>query len=323
MKNVKTEGIITKAVGGNYYVAVADGVLCCNARGVFRKEKISPCAGDNVVVSIEENAVPLIVEIKERKNHIIRPPLANLDCALLVTSAVDPVPNTLVTDKLISIFESKHIEPVIVITKQDLRECEDFAGIYRKCGFKVFYMDNSTGNGIDEIRSYISGKLSALIGNSGVGKSSLMNHLFPGLERSTGDISKKLGRGRHTTRFMSLLTAASQVMVQQAACSAAGETRQGELFAIDGGYIADTPGFSTVEVSRYGFIPKNELQYSFREFSEYLGKCRFRDCVHLKESGCAVTEALREGKINSSRYDSYVKMCEEAERLNEWEFKNK
>ena len=298
MKNVKTEGIITKAVGGNYYVAVADGVLCCNARGVFRKEKISPCAGDNVVVSIEENAVPLIVEIKERKNHIIRPPLANLDCALRVTSAVDPVPNTLVTDKLISIFESKHIEPVIVITKQDLRECEDFAGIYRKCGFKVFYMDNSTGNGIDAIRSYISGKLSALIGNSGVGKSSLMNHLFPGLERSTGDISKKLGRGRHTTR-------------------------QAELFAIDGGYIADTPGFSTVEVSRYGFIPKNELQYSFREFSEYLGKCRFRDCVHLKESGCAVTEALREGKINSSRYDSYVKMCEEAERLNEWEFKNK
>ena len=283
MKNVQSEGIITKAVGGNYYVAVADGILCCNARGVFRKEKISPCAGDNVVVSIEENAVPLIVEIKKRKNHIIRPPLANLDCALLVTSAVDPVPNTLVTDKLISIFESKHIEPVIVITKQNLSE---------------FYMDNSTGNGIDAIRSYISGKLSALIGNSGVGKSSLMNHLFPGLERSTGDISKKLGRGRHTTR-------------------------QAELFAIDGGYIADTPGFSTVEVSRYGFIPKNELQYSFREFSEYLGKCRFRDCVHLKESGCAVTEALREGKINSSRYDSYVKMCEEAERLNEWEFKNK
>ena len=207
MKNVKTEGIITKAVGGNYYVAVADGVLCCNARGVFRKEKISPCAGDNVVVSIEENAVPLIVEIKERKNHIIRPPLANLDCALLVTSAVDPVPNTLVTDKLISIFESKHIEPVIVITKQDLRECEDFAGIYRKCGFKVFYMDNSTGNGIDVIRSYISGKLSALIGNSGVGKSSLMNHLFPGLERSTGDISKKLGR-RQDRRSYLLLTEA-------------------------------------------------------------------------------------------------------------------
>ena len=299
LNNGKFEGIITKAVGGIYYVAVADGVLCCNARGVFRKEKISPCAGDNVTVTVEENAVPLITEIKERKNHIIRPPLANLDCTLLVTSAVDPVPNTLVTDKLISIFESKHIEPVIVITKQDLRECEDFAEIYHSCGFKVFYMDNNTGNGIEEIKSYVSCKLSALIGNSGVGKSSLMNHLFPGLERSTGDISKKLGRGRHTTR-------------------------QVELFSLDGGgYIADTPGFSTVEVSRYGFIPKNELQYSFREFNDYLGKCRFRDCVHLKESGCAVTEALRDGKINGSRYDSYVKMCEEAEKLNEWEFKNK
>ena len=185
-----------------------------------------------------------------------------------------------------------------MITKQDIRECEDFASVYRNCGFNVFYMDNSTGNGIDEIKQYIRGKLSALIGNSGVGKSSLMNHLFPGLERSTGDISKKLGRGRHTTR-------------------------QVELFRLDGGYIADTPGFSTVEVSRYGFIPKNELQYSFREFADYLGKCRFRDCVHLKESGCAVTEALREGKIEQSRYDSYAKMCEEADKLNEWEFKNK
>ena len=143
------------------------------------------------------------------------------------------------------------------------------------------------------------GKLSALIGNSGVGKSSLMNHLFPGLMADTGDISKKLGRGRHTTR-------------------------QVELFRLDeGGYIADTPGFSTVEVSRYGFIPKNELQYSFREFSDYIGKCRFRDCVHLKETGCAVTEALKEGYINPSRYESYVKMCEEAEKLNEWEFKEK
>ncbi len=298
MDKHKFEGIITKAVGGNYYVDVSDGVLCCNARGVFRKEKISPCAGDNVIVSAEENAVPLITEIKERRNHIIRPPLANLDCALLVTSAVDPLPNTLVTDKLISIFESKRIEPVIVITKQDIRECEDFASVYRSCGFNVFYMDNSTGKGIDEIKEYIRGKLSALIGNSGVGKSSLMNHLFPGLERSTGDISKKLGRGRHTTR-------------------------QVELFRLDGGYIADTPGFSTVEVSRYGFIPKNELQNSFREFTDYLGKCRFRDCVHLKESGCAVTEALREGKIEQSRYDSYARMCEEADKLNEWEFKNK
>ena len=293
------EGVITKAVGGNYHVVTSDGILCCSARGIFRKNKISPCAGDRVKVCIEENNLPVICEINDRKNHIIRPPIANLDCALLVASAVDPAPNPLITDKLISIFESKGIEPILVLTKRDLQSCDDFADIYRSCGFKVIYMDNITGNGIEQIKQQIAGKMSALIGNSGVGKSSLMNILFPGLNTDTSDISKKLGRGRHTTR-------------------------QVEFYPLDGGgYIADTPGFSTVEVSRYGFVPKNELQYSFREFSEYIDKCKFRDCVHLKESGCAIREALDAGKINPSRYDSYVKMYEEADKLNEWEFKSK
>ena len=293
------EGVITKAVGGNYHVVTSDGILCCSARGIFRKNKISPCAGDRVKVCIEENNLPVICEINDRKNHIIRPPIANLDCALLVASAVDPAPNPLITDKLISIFESKGIEPILVLTKRDLQSCDDFADIYRSCGFKVIYMDNITGNGIEQIKQQVAGKMSALIGNSGVGKSSLMNILFPGLNTDTSDISKKLGRGRHTTR-------------------------QVEFYPLDGGgYIADTPGFSTVEVSRYGFVPKNELQYSFREFSEYIDKCKFRDCVHLKESGCAIREALDAGKINPSRYDSYVKMYEEADKLNEWEFKSK
>ena len=293
------EGVITKAVGGNYHVVTSDGILCCSARGIFRKNKISPCAGDRVKVCIEENNLPVICEINDRKNHIIRPPIANLDCALLVASAVDPAPNPLITDKLISIFESKGIEPILVLTKRDLQSCDDFADIYRSCGFKVIYMDNITGNGIEQIKQQIAGKMSALIGNSGVGKSSLMNILFPGLNTDTSDISKKLGRGRHTTR-------------------------QVEFYPLDGGgYIADTPGFSTVEVSRYGFVPKNELQYSFREFSEYIDKCKFRDCVHLKESGCAIREALDAGKINPSRYDSYVKMYGEADKLNEWEFKSK
>ncbi len=293
------EGVITKAVGGNYYVVTSDGVLCCSARGIFRKNKISPCAGDNVMICIEENNLPVICKIMDRKNYLIRPPMANLDCALLVASAVDPAPNPLITDKLISIFESKGIEPILVLTKRDLQSCDGFADIYRSCGFKVIYMDNITGNGIDQIKEQITGKMSALIGNSGVGKSSLMNILFPGLNTDTSDISKKLGRGRHTTR-------------------------QVEFYPLQGGgYIADTPGFSTVEVSRYGFVPKNELQYSFREFSDFVDKCRFRDCVHLKESGCAIREALSAGKINPSRYDSYVKMYEEADKLNEWEFKSK
>lgn len=293
------EGVITKAVGGNYYVVTSDGVLTCNARGIFRKNKISPSAGDNVIVTIEENNIPLISEIKERKNYIIRPPIANLDMALIVSSAVDPAPNTLITDKLVSIFESKGIEPIIILTKTDLQSCDEFAEIYRSCGFKVIYMDNVTGVGIEEIKSVIKGKMSALIGNSGVGKSSLMNILFPDLKTDTGDISKKLGRGRHTTR-------------------------QVEFYPLsDGGYIADTPGFSTVEVSKYGFIPKDELQYSFREFEKYLNKCQFRDCVHLKEKGCLIIEAVQQGVIQSSRFESYKRMYEEADKLNEWEFKNK
>ncbi len=298
--NKKTiEGIITKAVGGNYYVAYSGGTLCCNARGIFRKNKISPCAGDNVIVEAEENQLPVITEIKDRKNFIIRPPLANLDMALIVTSAVDPAPNTLITDKLIAIFESKGIEPVIVITKHDLQNCDDFASIYINAGFKVIYMDNTIGEGIDRVRNTISGKMTALIGNSGVGKSSLMNILFPELKTDTGEISKKLGRGRHTTRTV-------------------------EFYPLpEGGYIADTPGFSTVEVSKYGFIPKNELQYAFREFEPYLEHCRFRDCIHLKERGCAVTEGLSKGEFSLSRYESYVKLCEESDKLKEWEFKNK
>ncbi|MCH5323590.1 MAG: ribosome small subunit-dependent GTPase A [Eubacterium sp.] len=289
-------GIITKAVGGYYDVVTSDGVICCTARGIFRKNKISPCAGDNVTVEIEQSAQPVITEIAERKNHLIRPPLANLDCALIVTSAVDPPPNAFVTDKLTAIFEGKGIEPIIVITKNDIQGCEEFAEIYRGCGFKVIYSDES-GRGSDEILSAIGGKLSALIGNSGVGKSSLMNRIFPNLDINTAQISKKLGRGRHTTR-------------------------QVELYALpDGGYIADTPGFSTVEVSRYGYVDKSELQYTFREFESYLEHCRYRDCVHLKETGCAVTEAVEQGKINRSRYDSYVRMYEEAKKLNEWEFK--
>lgn len=296
MSVITHKGIITKAVGGNYDVVTSDGVICCTARGIFRKNKISPCVGDNVTVETDESAQPVITEIGERKNHIIRPPLSNLDCALIVVSAAEPAPNAYVTDKLISIFESKEIEPILIITKNDIYSCEEFAEIYRSGGFKVIYSDES-GRGHDEVIAAVSGKLSALVGNSGVGKSSLMNRIFPELKFDTAQISKKLGRGRHTTR-------------------------SAELYALPcGGYIADTPGFSTVEVSRYGYVDKSQLQYTFREFSEYIGQCRYNDCVHLKETGCAVTEAVNSGKISRSRYNSYVRMYEESKELNEWDFK--
>ena len=291
-------GIIVKAIGGIYYVEASDGIYECKARGVFRRKNISPVGGDRVEFSLEDDGSGVIEKIEERRSLLIRPPLANLDMLVFVSSTCEPRPNLLLLDKFIAIAVFKKIEPVVVFTKIDKESCDELVDIYKGAGIKTFQVDNTTGEGSEAVKAVLEGKLSAFTGNTGVGKSSLLNNMFPALGLATNEISKKLGRGRHTTR-------------------------QAELFAIDGGYIADTPGFSTVEVSRYGFIPKNELQYSFREFSEYLGKCRFRDCVHLKESGCAVTEALREGKINSSRYDSYVKMCEEAERLNEWEFKNK
>lgn len=281
-------GKILKSVGGFYTVEAPCGVLNCKARGVFRVKNISPMAGDIARVQLDDNAEPLIVDIADRKNSIIRPPLANLDAALLVVSTCEPAPNAFVLDKLIAIFESKDIEPVLVFTKKDKLVCSEFISIYEKIGFTVFAVDNTSGDGAEQVISYIKGKTTALIGNSGVGKSSLMNLIKPDLKADTNEISKKLGRGRHTTR-------------------------QAELYKLDENtYIADTPGFSTVEIGKYGAIPSTELMGCFREFAEFNGKCRFNNCVHMKEAGCLVTEAVKNGIISESRYGSYTRMYEEA-----------
>ena len=284
----KLDGIIIRAVGGLYYTQTAEGVLACRARGIFRNRSVSPAAGDNVTVAAEDNAEPLIDSIGERKNLLIRPPLANLDLVMLVVSSCEPAPNAYIIDKLISVFESKGIETALIFTKTDMRGCSELAEIYENAGYKCFLTDPDDDAG--EIRDYAADKLSALIGNSGVGKSSLMNRIFPDLDSKTGDISRKLGRGRHTTREV---------------C----------LYPLGSGYIADTPGFSTVDIERYGRIPKEELAGCFREFSPYTDKCRFADCAHLKESGCAVTEALSEGKIPRLRYESYSRMYAETAEL--------
>ncbi|MBR1831942.1 MAG: ribosome small subunit-dependent GTPase A [Ruminiclostridium sp.] len=282
------KGKIIRAVGGIYYTETDEGVLACRARGIFRSRSLSPSAGDNVTVVCEDNAEPVIDEIAERKNYLIRPPLANLDMVLLVVSSCEPAPNAFVIDKLIAIFESKGIETSLIFTKNDKLAGDDIAGVYERAGYKCFLTGLDTG--AEEIRSYAAGKVTALIGNSGVGKSSLMNRIFPELNSETAEISRKLGRGRHTTREV---------------C----------MYPLEGGFIADTPGFSTVDIERYGRIPKSELDGCFREFLPYLGKCRFSDCAHLKESGCAVTEALSEGLIPRSRYDSYSRMYAESAEL--------
>ncbi len=275
------KGRIIKSVGGIYEVETADGNFSCKARGIFRNKGVSPYTGDLVRVTAEENAEPLIVEIYERKNEIVRPPMANLDAVLLVISACEPYPNAYVIDKLMAVFESKGIETVPVFTKQDKVNSDELIDVYEKLGYRCFRVDNTTGQGADEIKEYINGKIVALIGNSGVGKSSLINCIFPELARATGEISKKLGRGRHTTREVT-------------------------LYPFGEGYIADTPGFSTVEVNRYIDIPKEELKYCFREMAQ--AECRFNNCVHLKEAGCSVREQFEKGEIAKSRYESYERM---------------
>ena len=294
-------GIITKATGGNYYVEALDGGRCgntvkCAARGIFRAQGISPAAGDFVTVEAADGAA-VIDEIHERRNFLVRPPLANLDIIVFVNSTANPSVNSYVLDKLVAIADSKNIEPVVVFTKIDLASAGDFPEIYRKIGIPVFVVDNMTGKGAEEIRQIVAGKTAAFVGNSGVGKSSLLNNLYPELNLDTAGISRKLGRGRHTTR-------------------------QVELFKKDGGYIADTPGFSTVDTERYCRIPKDELDLCFREFRGFLGRCGFTNCAHIKEKDCAVRAAVESGEIAESRYQSYIRMFEDAKKINDWEHRS-
>lgn len=236
-----------------------------------------------------------ILEIIGRKNALTRPPLANLDQLFLITAAVAPAPNLLVLDKLIIVCEYKGIEPILIVTKTDLAEDGMLRGIYEKAGFRVISLSNLEPEHLDEIRTLLAGKISAFAGNTGVGKSSLLNNLFPTLQLQTTDISKKLGRGRHTTRHVTLYP------------------------ANEGGFVADTPGFGTMELSQYEIIQKEELEDCFREFKPYLGECRFTGCSHTAEKGCAVREACREGNIGRTRYESYRTMYNEAKQLKDWE----
>ncbi|MGN0531582.1 MAG: ribosome small subunit-dependent GTPase A [Eubacterium sp.] len=289
-------GKIIKGIGGFYYVDADDVIYECKARGSFRKKNITPMVGDNVSITINENAENTIDEIYQRKNQLTRPPLSNLDTLFIVASIVDPKINTLVIDRMIAIAEYKDIEPILVLTKIDLDDgYSRYVEMYKNAGFKVIVCDNTTGEGSEEIKSLLVGKISAFTGNTGVGKSSLLNIIFPHLQLETGVTSKKLGRGKHTTRHC-------------------------ELFKTDGGYIADTPGFSSIELERYERITKDELPYCFREFVPYLDNCKFAtNCRHINDKGCAVVEAIDCGAISQSRHESYISMYNDVKDLKEWE----
>lgn len=283
------KGLILESLGGLYTVETESGIVQLKARGIFRKDGLSPCAGDRCTV---EGGV--ISSIDERKNSIIRPPLANLDVMVFVISTCEPSPNLTLVDKFIAVCEYKSIQPMIAITKVDLKECGNISDIYGKIGIPTIVCDYSDPASLEHVKAAVEGKICAFTGNTGAGKSTLLNHIAPELELKTAEISRKLGRGRHTTRVS-------------------------RLYKLFGGYIADTPGFSSFETMQYAVILKDELKYCFREFEEYEGKCRFADCNHIGEKGCAVAAAAENGDIAKSRYESYLEMFEEAKNIKEWE----
>ena len=292
-------GRIVKATGGFYYVQCADGLISCRARGLFRLKETSPHVGDIVDITIaKEDSSGTISHIHPRKNELMRPPLANLDYMALIISADDPAPNYLVIDKLLAILEHKDIPALIAVTKPDLADVSLLVRIYEDAGYPVFVVNNLTGDGAEKLMLKMKGNLCALCGNSGVGKSSLLNAIDPRLSLAVGDTSRKLGRGRHTTRHV-------------------------EIFTLENGtMLADTPGFSSVDLLMMSELRAHDLADCFIEFAHHAPEgCRFQDCRHIAEHGCAVRSAVESGKISESRYKSYCALHDEIKDIKEWERK--
>ncbi len=299
---MQIDGMIIKGIGGFYYVEAADSVYECKAKGAFRREGITPLPGDRVTVTLGENgAENTVASIHERSSLLKRPPVANIDRLFIVISVCAPQPNLLVVDRLCTIAESKGIESVIVVTKSDLGDASGIADIYRTAGFKTICVSGVTGENTQAVREALAGHVSAFTGNTGVGKSTLLNSIDTRLCLETAQISLKLGRGRHTTRHV-------------------------ELFNIAGGYVADTPGFSSLEtdIEIGEFISKENLQFCFREFKPYIGHCRFSSCAHVADSGCKIIEAVERGEISASRHQSYIALYREVKDIKDWQLmKNK
>lgn len=284
------KGIITKGIGGFYYVEVANATYECKARGVFRKERVTPLVGDVVDITINELAENTIDKIYDRKNYLNRPPVANIDNLFIVVATVEPKPNFLVIDKLVAMAEYKNIEPTIIISKSDLASNNEIVDVYSKSGITVL----NTANDIEKIKSLMKDKITAFTGNSGVGKTTLLNKIDANLNLATGAISNKLGRGRHTTR-------------------------EAQLFNVCGGYVIDTPGFSSFEFDKTEIIKKDDLPYCFREFREYLGECKFTSCAHVNDKGCKICEAVEKGEISRIRHENYISLYNQAKEIKEWE----
>ena len=287
---------IIKALSGFYYVQTEDGVVECRARGRFRRQDQSPLVGDFVRIT-RQGDKGVLEALLPRKNAFIRPAVANIDQLVVLASCAIPVTEPFLIDRVLAIAQLQNVPALVVVNKDDLAPAQPLAEIYRRAGVPVLVTSAETGEGIEALREALAGKLSCLTGNSGVGKSSLLNRACPQLSLPVGEVSEKLGRGRHTTRHIELYSLGSNT------------------------FVADTPGFSAFDTERMELVHKEQLQYAFPEFAPYLGHCQFPDCAHRKEPGCAVRKALAEGKIGQTRYDSYERLYELASQLKEWELK--
>lgn len=289
------EGIIVKALSGFYYVESEGRRIECKARGRFRLDGSSPLVGDSVRCSVDENGKGRIDRVEERKNFFIRPAVANIDTLVFIAANTNPVTDPFLIDRVSVIAAEAGCELVICLNKTDIDPADRLHAIYSAAGFPVIRTSAETGEGADELRCALQGKICAFTGNSGVGKSSLLNVLLPGAGIRTAEVSDRLGRGKHTTRHV-------------------------ELYALgEDTYIADTPGYSSLDVTMTNTIHKEQLQYDFIDFAPHLGRCRFHDCAHLREPDCAVTQAVQDGQVAESRYRSYVRLYELSAQQKFWE----
>ena len=292
----RTQGRIVRSLSGFYDVQTAEGIVTCRARGILRKEGNSPLTGDLVEIT-RERGKGMVERILPRKNSFVRPAVANIDALVVFAANVNPVTEPYLIDRVAAIAGDQGVQVVLCVNKCDLDPAVDLVRIYEHAGFPVIRTSAETGEGVEELRRLIAGKLTAFTGHAGVGKSSSLTRLAPELNLATGEVSEKLGRGRHTTRHVELY-------------------RLGEDT-----YVADTPGFSSFDTDQMEVILKENLQYSFPDFGAYIGKCRFDDCSHRKEPDCAVRGAVEAGEIEKSRYESYLKLYEKSSQINLWELK--